>query len=209
MFSPIIRRASTSLKNCIRFLTAAPLAMADYKKAHSIYDFTVKDIKGQPVSLEKYRGHVCIIVNVASQCGYTKTHYDQLVVLYEQYHDSKGLCILGKPQVLKKKSYLNLCFIKAFPCNQFGNQEPGSNEEICEFVSKKNVKFDMFDKINVNGDEADPLFKYLKHKQGGIFGSFIKWNFTKFIIDRNGQPVERHGPNTSPKDLVKALEKYW
>lgn len=191
MFSPAIRRASTSLKNCIRFLTAAPVAMADYKEAHSIYDFTVKDIKGQPVSLEKYRGHVCIIVNVASQCGYTKTHYDQLVELYGQYHDSKGLCIL------------------AFPCNQFGNQEPGNNEEICEFVSKKNVKFDMFDKINVNGDEADPLFKYLKHKQGGTFGSFIKWNFTKFIIDRNGQPVERHGPKTNPKDLVKSLEKYW
>lgn len=210
MFSPsVIRRASTSLKNCIRFLTAAPLAMADYKKAHSIYDFTVKDIKGQPVSLEKYRGHVCIIVNVASQCGYTKTHYDQLVELYEQYHESKGLCILGKPRVLLEKSCLILCFIKAFPCNQFGNQEPGNNEEICEFVSKKNVKFDMFDKINVNGDEADPLFKYLKHKQGGTFGSFIKWNFTKFIIDRNGQPVERHGPNTNPKDLVKSLEKYW
>lgn len=112
MFSPAIRRASTSLKNCIRFLTAAPVAMADYKEAHSIYDFTVKDIKGQPVSLEKYRGHVCIIVNVASQCGYTKTHYDQLVELYGQYHDSKGLCILGKPQVVNKKSCLILCFIK-------------------------------------------------------------------------------------------------
>lgn len=209
MFAPVIRRSSPLLKNCIRLLSATPLAMANYKEAQSIYDFTVKDIKGQEISLEKYRGHVCIIVNVASQCGYTKTHYAQLVELYEQYHDSKGLCILGKPQSTKTTVYWFCVCVEAFPCNQFGNQEPGNNEEICEFVSKKNVKFDMFDKVNVNGDEAHPLFKYLKHKQGGTFGSFIKWNFTKFIIDGNGQPVERHGPNTNPKDLVKSLEKYW
>lgn len=97
----------------------------------------------------------------------------------------------------------------AFPCNQFGSQEPGTNEEICQFVAQKNVKFDMFDKVNVNGDDAHPLFKYLKHKQGGTLGNFIKWNFTKFIVDKNGQPVERHGPGTNPKDLVKSLEKYW
>lgn len=99
--------------------------------------------------------------------------------------------------------------ILGFPCNQFGGQEPGNAEEICSFVATKNVKFDMFEKIKVNGDDAHPLWKYLKHKQGGTLGDFIKWNFTKFIIDKNGQPVERHGPSTSPKDLLKSLEKYW
>ncbi|CAG9840651.1 unnamed protein product [Diabrotica balteata] len=162
-----------------------------YKSANSIYEFTANDIKGEPVSLEKYRGHVCIIVNVASQCGYTKNNYAELVELYDEYAESKGLRIL------------------AFPCNQFAAQEPGSNAEICQFMQSKNVKFDMFEKVNVNGNDAHPLWKYLKHKQGGTLGDFIKWNFTKFIIDKNGQPVERHGPNTNPKDLVKFLEKYW
>lgn len=163
----------------------------NWKEAKSIYEFTANDIHGQPVSLEKYRGHVCIIVNVASQCGYTKNNYKELVDLYNEYSESKGLRIL------------------AFPCNQFGGQEPGDAAEICSFVASKNVKFDMFEKINVNGDNAHPLWKYLKHKQGGTLGDFIKWNFTKFIIDKNGQPVERHGPSTNPKDLVKSLEKYW
>lgn len=163
----------------------------DYKNAKSIYEFTANDIKGNPVSLEKYRGHVCIIVNVASQCGLTKNNYAELVELYDEYSESKGLRIL------------------AFPCNQFGGQEPGNSDEICEFVRTKNVKFDMFEKINVNGNDAHPLWKYLKHKQGGTLGDFIKWNFSKFIIDKNGQPMERHGPNTNPKDLIKALEKYW
>ncbi|KAK9736342.1 Glutathione peroxidase [Popillia japonica] len=161
------------------------------KEAKSIYEFTANDINGQPVSLEKYKGHVCIIVNVASQCGYTKNNYAELVELDEQFGESKGLKILG------------------FPCNQFGGQEPGDAKEICSFVEKKNVKFDMFEKINVNGNNAHPLYVYLKHKQGGTLGDFIKWNFTKFIIDKNGQPVERHGPSTNPKDLIKSLEKYW
>lgn len=161
------------------------------KEASSIYDFQARDINGEIVSLEKYKGHVCIIVNVASQCGLTKNNYAELVELDEQYGESKGLKILG------------------FPCNQFGGQEPGSSSDICSFVAKKNVKFDMFEKIDVNGDNVHPLYVYLKHKQGGVLGDFIKWNFTKFIIDKNGQPVERHGPTTSPKDLVKSLEKYF
>ncbi|KAG5893043.1 hypothetical protein JTB14_014823 [Gonioctena quinquepunctata] len=163
----------------------------DYKKAKSIYEFTANDIKGEPVSMEKYKGHVCIIVNVATQCGYTKNNYAELAELYEKYSESKGLRIL------------------AFPCNQFAGQEPGSNDEICQFMQKSNVKFDMFGKINVNGNDAHPLWKYLKHEQGGVLGDFIKWNFTKFIIDKNGKPVERHGPSTNPKDLVSSLEKYW
>ncbi|XP_019867302.1 uncharacterized protein LOC109596246 isoform X2 [Aethina tumida] len=163
----------------------------DYKEATSIYDFTVNDINGEPVSLSKYKGHVCIIVNVASKCGYTANHYTELNDLYTQYAESKGLRIL------------------AFPCNQFGYQEPGDSGEICQFAKARKVEFDMFEKINVNGNNAHPLWNYLKHKQGGTLGDFIKWNFTKFIIDKNGQPVERHGPSTSPKDLVKNLEKYW
>ncbi|CAH1970318.1 unnamed protein product [Acanthoscelides obtectus] len=163
----------------------------DFKTAKSVYDFTANDIKGNPVSLEKYKGHVLIIINVASNCGYTKSNYAELNELYDLYAESKGLRIL------------------AFPCNQFAGQEPGTNEEICEFTRSKGVKFDVFEKINVNGDDAHPLWKYLKHKQGGTLGDFIKWNFTKFIVDKDGQPVERHGPSTSPKDLVKSLEKYW
>lgn len=181
----------------LRFLASTPIVMAansnpaDYKSASSIYDFTVKDISGNDVSLEKYKGHVAIIVNVASQCGYTKNHYKELQELYAEYGDRKGLKIL------------------AFPCNQFGGQEPGNAEEIVCFAKEKNVTFDMFEKIDVNGSNAHPLWKYLKHKQGGIVGDFIKWNFTKFVIDKNGQPVERHGPSTDPKTLAKNLEKYW
>nr|XP_022900048.1 glutathione peroxidase-like isoform X1 [Onthophagus taurus] len=180
------------------FSTEAIQKMADTvtnpqnpKEAKSIYEFNALDINGQAVSFEKYRGHVCIIVNVASQCGFTKNNYAELVELDELYGESKGLKILG------------------FPCNQFGGQEPGDSAEICSFVSKKNVKFDMYGKIDVNGGNTHPLWVYLKYKQGGTLGDFIKWNFTKFIIDKNGQPVERHGPSTNPKDLVKSLEKYW
>ncbi|KAJ8926536.1 hypothetical protein NQ314_021090 [Rhamnusium bicolor] len=163
----------------------------NYKEAKSIYEFTAKDLNGDVMSLEKYRGHVCIIVNVASQCGYTKNNYAELVELYNEYAESKGLRIL------------------AFPCNQFAAEESGDSAQICQFVQSKHVTFDVFDKINVNGNDAHPLWNYLKYKQGGTLGDFIKWNFTKFIIDKNGQPVERRGPSTSPKDLVKSLEKYW
>ncbi|CAH0546698.1 unnamed protein product [Brassicogethes aeneus] len=163
----------------------------NYKEAKSIYEFFANDIKGKEISLEKYRGHVCIIVNVASQCGFTKNNYAELVELFNQYSESKGLRIL------------------AFPCNQFAGQEPGDNVQICQFVKNLNVNFDVFEKINVNGADTHPLWKFLKYKQGGTLGDFIKWNFTKFIVDENGQPVERHGPNTDPKDLLECLEKYW
>lgn len=118
---------------------------------------------------------MCIIVNVASQCGYTANHYKELSELYNEYKELKGLRIL------------------AFPSNQFGGQEPGNAEQIYSFISTKNAKFDVFEKVNVNGSDAHPLWKYLKHKQGGTLGDFIKWNFTKFVIDKEGQPVERHG----------------
>jgi len=100
--------------------------------------------------------------------------------------------------------------ILAFPCNQFGGQEPGTEAEIKEFVTKNfGVTFDMFSKVEVNGDNAHPLWKYLKYKKGGTLGDFIKWNFSKFIIDRNGQPVERYAPNAEPLSLRKDLDKYW
>ncbi|OWR50908.1 glutathione peroxidase [Danaus plexippus plexippus] len=99
--------------------------------------------------------------------------------------------------------------ILAFPCNQFAGQEPGNSEDIVCFMNERKVNFDMFEKIDVNGDSAHPLWKFLKHKQGGTLGNFIKWNFTKFIVDKNGVPVERHGPNTDPINLVKSLENYW
>lgn len=164
---------------------------ADFKQAQSIYEFSAYSINGQPINLDKYKGHVCIIVNVASQCGLTKTNYKELVELYEKYGESKGLRIL------------------AFPCNQFGGQEPGNSKKLCEFIATRNVKFDVFEKVKVNGDEAHPLWKFLKYKQSGTFGDAIKWNFTKFIIDKNGMPVERHGPTTNPNELIQSLKKYF
>lgn len=163
-----------------------------WKNASSIYEFTVKDIDGNMISLEKYRGHVCIIVNVACKCGFTDKNYQQLQALYDEFAESKGLRIL------------------VFPCNQFAGQEPGSNEDIKQFASEKyGVKFDMFSKIDVNGPNTDPLWSYLKTKQGGTFGDFIKWNFTKFVIDKNGIPVARYAPNVEPFSFKKDLEKYW
>jgi len=121
-----------------------------------------------------------------------RKQYPQLQELYEKYGESKGLRIL------------------AFPSNQFANQEPWPEPEIKEFVEREfNVTFDMYSKINVNGDDAHPLWKYLKKKQGGTLGNFIKWNYTKFLIDKEGQPVKRYAPNVEPKDMVADLEKYF
>lgn len=160
------------------------------KTESTIYDFTVKDINGNDVGLEKYRGHVLLIVNVASQCGLTDTNYNQLNDLYEKYA-SRGLRIL------------------AFPCNQFNGQEPGTPKEILQFTKNRGVKFDLFEKVDVNGDNAHPLWKFLKKAQPGTLGDFIKWNFSKFIVDKNGKPVERLGPNVNPLDLEPYLAKYW
>jgi len=162
-----------------------------WKSAKSIYEFNATDIDGNEVSLEKYRGHVAIIVNVASKWGLTNSNYQQLQALHDEFADSKGLRILG------------------FPSNQFGSQEPGTNEEIKQFVSKFNVTFDMYSKIDVNGDNAHPLWKYLKDKQHGTFGNFIKWNFSKFLIDKNGQPVKRYGPKDAPDNIRKVLDQFW
>lgn len=159
--------------------------------AATIFDFKVKDIHGTEISLEKYRGHVLVIVNVASQCGLTDNNYRQLNELHEKYAATKGLRIL------------------AFPCNQFNGQEPGTRKEIINFTKDRGVKFDLFEKVDVNGENAHPLWKFLKRTQSGTFGDFIKWNFSKFIVDKNGVPVERFGPNIDPLDLVPYLKKYW
>lgn len=161
------------------------------KKVETVHDFTVKDIYGRDVKLEKYRGYVLLIVNVASQCGLTDTNYDQLNELYEKYAKSRDFKIL------------------AFPCNQFGGQEPGSSKDILQFIQERGVKFDVFEKIEVNGENTHPLWNFLKKTQSGAFGDFIKWNFSKFIVDKNGVPVERFGPNVNPLDLEPYLAKYW
>jgi len=166
--------------------------MDDPKKATSIYDFTAKDIDGNEVSLSKYKGHVCVIVNVASKWGKTDVNYKQLVEMYNEHSETAGLRILG------------------FPCNQFGGQEPGSDEDVKKFATEKyNVTFDMFSKINVNGGDAHPLWVYLKDKQGGFMLNAIKWNFTKFVIDKEGQPKARFGPTDDPKPKVEdEVKKY-
>jgi glutathione peroxidase-family protein len=119
-------------------------------------------------------------------CGFTNGNYPQLETLHEKYNE-QGLSVV------------------AFPCNQFGGQEPGTEAEIKDFVKQFDVKFDMMAKINVNGENAHPLYKFLKDKQGGLLGDFIKWNFSKFLVDRNGVPVKRYAPTTAPKDIEKDI----
>lgn len=163
----------------------------NWKDACSIYDFVAEDITGTNVSLRKYAGHVVMIVNVASRCGFTDTNYRQLQELHDKYasHDPP-LSIL------------------AFPCNQFGSQEPGSNAEIADFCkSTYNVNFDMFGKVAVNGDNAHPLWKFLKLRQGGTLGDSIKWNFTKFLVNKAGQPVGRYSPTTEPNAIEQDIKK--
>lgn len=154
----------------------------------TIYDFKVKTIDGKVTTLEQYKGKVMLIVNVASQCGYTR-QYDGLETLYKKYKD-KGLVVLG------------------FPCNQFGSQEPGSEAEIQNFCRVNfGVTFPMFSKINVNGDDTHPLYRYLKSEQSGILGTeTIKWNFTKFLVDKEGNVVERFGSSTKPSSLEDKIE---
>ena len=154
----------------------------------TIFDFHATSIRGDDVSLERYRGKVLLIVNVASRCGFTP-QYTGLQSLYDKYHD-RGLEIL------------------AFPCNQFGGQEPGSDEEVLSFCSLNyDVKFDLFSKVQVNGDQAHPLFQYLKQEDPGLLGSEgIKWNFTKFLVDRDGRVLKRFGSMTTPSQLESEIE---
>ncbi|MGA2296253.1 MAG: glutathione peroxidase [FCB group bacterium] len=155
---------------------------------NSVYDFNVKNIDGKDVSLGDYKGKVLLIVNVASHCGFTK-QYKGLQDTYLKYKD-RGFEILG------------------FPCNQFGKQEPGTDEEIKQFCSENyNVTFPLFSKIDVNGDNAAPLYKYLTSEKGGFLSDEIKWNFTKFLIDKNGKIVNRFASQTTPEAIQGEIEK--
>ncbi|KAG4972934.1 hypothetical protein AAZX31_11G023600 [Glycine max] len=159
------------------------------KDPKSVYDFVVKDAKGDDVDLSFYKGKVLLIVNVASQCGLTNSNYTELNQLYDKYKD-QGLEIL------------------AFPCNQFGKQEPESNDKIVDFVcSRFKSEFPIFDKIEVNGDNSAPLYKFLKLGKWGIFGDDIQWNFSKFVVDKNGQVVGRYYPTTSPLSLERDIHQ--
>lgn len=157
--------------------------------SENIYQFSVVDIDGNEVSMNEYEGKVLLIVNVASKCGFTK-QYTGLQEIYDKYKD-KGFVVLG------------------FPCNQFGAQEPGTEEQIKEFCETTfGVTFPMFSKVDVNGDNTHPLYKYLKSNVKGTLGTEdIKWNFTKFLVDRNGNVVERYGSTTTPAAIADEIEK--
>ncbi len=153
----------------------------------NFYQFNAKSLQGKEISMDDYRGKSILVVNTASECGLTP-QYEGLEKLYQKYKD-KGLVILG------------------FPCNQFGNQESGDEKSISEgCLINYGVSFPMFSKIDVNGENAHPIYKYLKGELNGILGSRIKWNFTKFLIDANGKPVKRFAPVTEPEKIDKYLE---
>ena len=153
-----------------------------------IYDYTVKDAKGNDVSLKDYEGKVLLIVNTATGCGFTP-QYTGLQELYKKYQ-AEGLEILD------------------FPCNQFGNQAPGTEQEIVSFCQLHyNVSFRQFAKIEVNGENESPLYTYLKSQKGGVLGSKIKWNFTKFLIDREGNVVERFAPTVTPEKIEASIKE--
>jgi glutathione peroxidase len=154
----------------------------------SIYDFSATGIDGKPVSLSTYKDKVLLIVNTASQCGFTP-QYKGLQALYERYAN-QGFAVLG------------------FPCNQFGQQEPGNSDQIKSFCETSfGVSFPLFQKIDVNGSNAHPLYQYLTKAAPGIFGTEgIKWNFTKFLVDRSGKVVKRYPPTTKPEDIAKDIQ---
>ncbi|MHA6281047.1 glutathione peroxidase [Salinimicrobium sp. CAU 1759] len=151
------------------------------------YRHSAKDLQGKEKSMEEFQNKVVLVVNTASECGFTP-QLEGLEELYKKYKE-EGFVVLG------------------FPCNQFGKQEPGDEKSIAEgCVVNYGVTFPMFSKVEVNGKEAHPLFKYLKKELGGLLGSKVKWNFTKFLIDREGKPVKRFAPITKPENLEKEIK---
>jgi glutathione peroxidase len=157
--------------------------------SNTIYDFTVKDINGLDVSLSNYKGKVLLVVNVASKCGFTP-QYKGLEELYKEF--AGEVIVLG------------------FPCNQFGAQEPGNEEEIKNFCSLNyDVQFPLFQKVEVNGSNAHPLYTFLKESKPGLLGTeAIKWNFTKFLVNKNGEVVKRYAPTDTPDKIKKELAQY-
>nr|QBY35583.1 glutathione peroxidase 1 [Dunaliella salina] len=175
------RPSRACVKPMALFGTASP--------SSDIYSIKVKDIDGKDVKMDKFKGEVLLIVNLASACGFTP-QYTELQGLYEKYKNRK-FQVLG------------------FPCNQFGSQEPGSNADIKKFA-RDNYKatFPLMSKVDVNGAGADPLFQYLKEKKGGILNNDIKWNFSKFLVDRQGNVVGRYPSTTKPEEIAGDIEKY-
>ena len=153
----------------------------------AIYDFTANSLAGESVPLKQFEGQVLLIVNTASACGFTP-QYKGLQELHQKYA-GRGFAVLG------------------FPCNQFGAQEPGDASQISQFCETNYaVSFPMFAKVDVNGSNAHPLFSYLKSKKAGLLGPSIKWNFTKFLVDRSGKVVGRHAPTVKPEGLTREIE---
>lgn len=156
---------------------------------NSVHSFTVKDNRGNDVNLDVYKGKVLLIVNVASKCGFTNSNYTQLTELYNKYRDQEFE-------------------ILAFPCNQFLQQEPGTSEEAKEFACTRfKAEYPIFQKVRVNGPNAAPLYTFLKASKGGFLGNRIKWNFTKFLVDKNGTVFGRYGPSTTPMSIEKDIRK--
>lgn len=154
----------------------------------NFYDFSAKKMNGQDIKMDSFEGKVVLVVNTASKCGLTP-QFIELEDLNKKYKD-KGLEILG------------------FPCNQFANQDKGSNEEIQEFCSLNyGVTFTMFQKIDVNGENAHPLYKFLKNEKKGLLNKKIKWNFTKFLIDRDGNVIKRYAPTVKPSKIAADIKK--
>ncbi|MFP4289781.1 MAG: glutathione peroxidase [Bacteroidales bacterium] len=154
---------------------------------NNFYAFNAKDISGKEISMQDFKGKTIVVVNTASKCGFTP-QFKGLENLYKKYKD-KGLIILG------------------FPCNQFANQEPGDEESIVNgCMVNYGVTFPMFSKIQVNGKDTHPLFQYLKKELSGLLGDRVKWNFTKFVIDKNGQPTKRFAPATKPEKMESYLQ---
>jgi glutathione peroxidase len=184
-------------KLCLQTIPASTTATALFglgggaatkEKTDTVYDFTVTGIDGNKIPLSKYKGKVLVVVNVASACGFTPQYagFQDLVSAYGK----KGLEVLF------------------FPCNQFGSQEPGSNADVKSFAAKQGFKGVMMAKVDVNGNSAEPLFQFMKQKQGGLLTSDIKWNFSKFLIDREGNVVGRYASTATPESLKKDIEKY-
>lgn len=152
------------------------------------YNFEAEQLNGTKVKMDQYKGKAIVVVNTASKCGLTP-QYEGLEKLYQKYRE-EGLVVLG------------------FPCNQFANQEPGNAEDIQEFCEVNyGVSFPMFAKVEVNGEGTHPIFKYLKNELSGLFGKKIKWNFTKFVLDKTGKPVKRFAPVTKPEKMESTIKK--
>lgn len=173
---------------CLSFLFLLQINAQDKKTTENFYQFKAKSLQGKEISMKSYKGKVVLVVNTASKCGFTP-QYEGLEVLYKKFKD-KGLVILG------------------FPCNQFAGQEPGNETQIGEFCKLNyGITFPLFSKIEVNGENAHPLYKFLKVQLPGTLGNEIKWNFTKFLLDKKGHPVQRYGSSTKPEEISGDIEK--